>query len=86
MTQIQRIRDIVESGRPPARKVSDIAEIVRSKRVYKTAGLTKNLKAYHKARYRRLRDSGLCTLCEKPSTKSVCATCATAKKKQTQRP
>lgn len=77
MTQIQRIRAIVEnSALRPKRKLLEIAEIVRRKRVYRCQGKTADLKSYMRDRYKRLREAGLCTQCEKPSIKSRCAECA----------
>lgn len=81
MTQIQRIRAIVESPTMrPKRKLLEITEIVRRKRTYRCAGKTADLKAYMRDRYHRLRAAGFCTTCEQPSQKSMCAMCATAKK------
>lgn len=84
MTQIQRIRSIIDNPfLRPSKKLADIAEIVRRKRVYRCEGKTADLKAYFKARYSRLREAGLCRDCEQPCQKSCCATCAQKQKTKT---
>ncbi len=84
MTQIERIRAIIQNPfKRPNRKLLEIAEIVRRKRTPRSEGKTADPKAYHAARYRRLRAAGLCRDCEQPAEKSLCPACAQRRKMRT---